>query len=79
MHGRGSPTRRRSLRGGDRREHNRRYRERVRLGLMCATVELSARHIDALVRNRWLIDVDTHATVEVVAALQRLIDDMVSR
>jgi hypothetical protein len=55
-----------------------RYRERIRLGLMCATVELSARHIDALVRSRWLVDRDVHTKREIVAALQALIDDMVS-
>jgi hypothetical protein len=56
-----------------------RYRERIRLGLMCATVELGARHIDVLVRSRWLTDRDAHAKDEIVAALQALIDDLVRR
>jgi hypothetical protein len=67
------------LRGSNWQDRIRRYRERVRRGRMCVTVELGVEHLNSRVRSEWLANRDVHTKREIVAALQALIDDIVCR
>jgi hypothetical protein len=63
-----------------RREAQRRYRARVRRGVMAITIEVGPELVDMLCRLRWLNgSAFEHSRAEIRSALERLLADVAAK
>jgi len=61
------------------RDRHYRFRQRVKAGLACTTVEFDASVVDFLVRTRWLTADELHDRDSIGASITRMLADAARR
>jgi len=52
-----------------------RYRQLVKQGRMCVTIQIGPERVDMLIRYRWLEPRETYDQCEIAEAVRRLLED----